>query len=118
MAGYSIIYYKGKEIFYIDYRGMRIKQMLQTCDEAKERSLQDNIPRLLLTNISGTFVLPDFLKKARGYRKMTKHLTLKSAIVGVECKKKALLKIHNLSVGNEMIPFPDEEEAKEWLVKE
>ncbi len=118
MAGYSIIDYKGKEILYLDYRGMNEKQMIQTLDEATEHALQDNKPRLLLTNITGTFVLPDFLKKAKEEGKRTKHLTLKSAIVGVEGPKKVLLKVYNYFVGDEMKPFEDEEEAKEWLVKE
>lgn len=118
MAGYSIIEYKGNEILYLDYRGMNEKQMIQTLDEATEQSLQENKPILLLTNITGTFVLPDFLKKAKEDGKRTKHLTLKSAIVGAEGAKKVLLKFHNLFVGSEMKPFQDEEEAKEWLVKE
>lgn len=118
MAGYSVTEYKQKEILYLDYRGMNENQMIQTLVEATERSLQDNKPRLLLANISRTFVLPNFLKKAKEEGKRTKHLTLKSAIVGIEGAKKVLLKFHNLFVGSEMVPFQDEEEAKEWLVKE
>ena len=118
MSGQSIINYKGNEVLYLDYRGMNENQMIQTLYEATERSIQDNKPRLLLTNITGTFVLPDFLKKAKEEGKRTKHLTLKSAIVGIEGAKKVLLKFHNLFVGSEMVPFHDEEEAKEWLVKE
>ncbi|MCK5102404.1 MAG: hypothetical protein KAR17_06300 [Cyclobacteriaceae bacterium] len=118
MAGYSIIDYKDKDISYLDYRGMNENQMIQTLNEATERSIQDNKPRLLLTNITGTFVLPDFLKKAKEDGKRTKHLTLKSAIVGVDGPKKVLLKVYNYFVGNEMKPFHDEEEAKEWLVAE
>ena len=118
MAGYLIIDYKNKEISYLDYRGMNEKQMIQTLEEATEWTLQENKPILLLTNASGTFVLPDFLKKAKEEGKRTKHLTLKSAVVGVEGAKKVLLKFHNLFVGSEMVPFHDEEEAKEWLVKE
>ncbi len=118
MAENSIIDYKGKEILYIDYRGMNEKQMIQILDEVTKQSLHDNIPRYLLTNISGTYVLPDFLKKAKEDAKRTRHLTLKSAIVGVEGPKKILLKFHNLFVGSEMKPFHDEEEAKEWLIKE
>lgn len=118
MDGYSLIDYKGREIAYLDYRGMTEKQMIQLVDEAAERSLQDNRPRLMLANISGAFVLPNFLKKAKEEKRRTKHLTLKSAIVGAEGAKKVLLKFFNLFVGSEMKPFSDEEEAKEWLVKE
>jgi hypothetical protein len=118
MAGFSIIDYKGNEVLYLDYRGMNEKQMIQIVDEATERTIQDNKPRLLLANITGTFVLPDFLKKAKEDGKRTKHLTLKSAIVGVEGAKKVLLKVYNYFIGNEMKPFNDEVEAKEWLVKE
>ena len=118
MAGHSVINYKGNEILYLDYRGMNENQMIQTLNEATERTFQDNKPRLLLTNITGTFVLPDFLKKAKEDGKRTKHLTLKSAVVGVDGPKKVLLKFYNLFVGNEMKPFHSEEAAKEWLVKE
>lgn len=118
MAGYSIIDYKGKEILYLDYRGLNEKQMIQSLNEATERTLQDNKKRLLLTNVTGTYIWPDFFAKAKENGKRTKHLTMKSAIVGAKGAKKALLKFYNLFVGCEMKPFVDEKSAKKWLVKE
>lgn len=118
MAGYSVILYEGKEISYIDYRGMNEKEMIQTLEQASEHTLADNKQRPLLTNIQGAFVLPDFLKRAKEEGKRTRHLTLKSAVIGVDGPKKVLLKFFNLFVGNEMTPFSSEEEALEWLIKD
>ena len=122
MAGYSVINYKGTEIAYIDYRGLKLEQMLQTLDDAVEiaikRSQEGHPPRPLLTNITGAFAVPEFMEKVKEAGKKTKHLTSKSAIVGITGAKKILLQAYNLFTKLNTKIFDDEELAKEWLIKE
>jgi predicted ABC-type exoprotein transport system permease subunit len=119
MNSYSIITYKGKEIVYADYRKTQSEQEMIDILEATNLFIMDeNIPRLVLTNITGVFVLPDFLKKAKELGKQTKHLTVKTAIVGITGPKKTLLRFYNLFTDMDMKPFDTEEEAKEYLVND
>lgn len=118
MAGYSVINYKGKEISYIDYRGMKLEQILQTIDEAVNDTLNANKSRALLTNISGAFLVPEFMEKSKEGTKKTRHLTLKSAVVGITGAKKILLNSYNMFTKANMKAFDNEESAKEWLISD
>ena len=118
MAGYSVITYKGKEISYLDYRGMKLEDMLRTIDEAVQQSLKLQKKRLQLTNATGIFAVPEFMEKIKEAGKKTRHLTSKSAVVGITGSKKILLNAYNLFTGANMMAFDDEESAKEWLVRD
>jgi hypothetical protein len=118
MAGYSIITYKGKEISYLDYRGMKLEEILKTIDEASKRALLENKRRLQLSNLTGVFAVPEFMNKVKEAGKKTKHLTLKSAVVGITGAKKLLLNTYITFTGADMKAFDDEESAKEWLIKD
>jgi hypothetical protein len=118
MAGHSIITYKGREISYLDYRGMKLEDILKTIDEASKSALLENKRRLQLSNLTGVFAVPEFMDKVKEAGKKTKHLTSKSAVVGVTGTKKLLLNAYNTFTGANMRAFDDEESAKEWLVKD
>jgi len=118
MAGHSIITYKGKEISYLDYRGMKLEEIIKTIDETAKRSLLENKPRLQLSNLTGVFAVPEFMEKVKEAGKRTKHLTLKSAVIGITGAKKLLLNTYNAFTGNNIKVFDDEDSAKEWLVKD
>jgi hypothetical protein len=118
MAGHSIITYKGKEISYLDYRGMKLEDILKTIEETTKISLQENKRRLQLSNLTGVYAVPEFMDKVKEAGKKTKHLTIKSAVVGVTGAKKLLLGAYNAFTGANLKTFDDEESAKEWLVKD
>jgi hypothetical protein len=119
MKGYSVITYKGKEIVYVDYRETKSEQeMIDILESTGQFLLDKNIPTRVLSNITGVYVLPGFMKRAKELGKKTKHLTSKEAIVGIKGPKKTLLKFYNLFTGVEVKPFENEEEAKEYLVKD
>jgi hypothetical protein len=118
MAGHSIITYKGKEISYLDYRDMKLEDVLKTIDETTNISLQENKRRLQLSNLTGMYAVPAFMEKVKEAGKKTKHLTLKSAVVGITGAKKLLLNTYNTFTGADLKAFDDEESAKEWLVKD
>jgi hypothetical protein len=118
MAGHSILTYKGKEISYFDYRGMNMEEIIRTIEEASAKALQENKHRLQLSNLTGVFAVPEFMSSVKEAGKKTKHLTTKSAVVGITGAKKLLLNIYNAFTGVDMKAFDDEESAKEWLVKD
>jgi len=118
MAGHSIITYKGKEISYLDYRGMKLEEILATIDKVSKNALLENKQRLQLSNLTGVFAVPEFMDKVKEAGKKTRHLTTRSAVVGVTGTKKLLLNVYNTFTGANMKAFDDEESAKEWLVKD
>ena len=118
MTSYETITYKGKEILYLDFRKAKTEQeMIDMLVAGEKYLLNRNIPMLLLENITGKFALPDFTKKAQEVSKNTKHLTLKEAIVGINGAKKLLLTFYSKFTGINIRAFNDEDEAKEYLVK-
>ena len=117
MAGREIITYKGEEITYLDYRGKSLEEIKAILADAAEQALKENKQRYLLTNISGIFAVPEFMEAVNDATRKTKHLTLKSAVVGVTGAKKLLFNMYNTVIGKEAKAFDDEESAKEWLIK-
>ena len=115
MAGVSKIQYLGKEIIYVDYRGLNEEEMIVTANKAKNIVLTENKPHLQLTNTTGTKAGTKFLRVAREIAKETKHLTEKAAIVGIESSAKIILTTYNLFAGGKLIAFDSEDEAKEYL---
>ena len=118
MAGHSIISYKGKEISYFDYRGLSLEEILKTIDNAVVKSLAENKARLQLTNLTGIYAVPEFMDRVKEAGKKTRHLTTKSAVVGITGAKRILVTTYNLFTGVNLKIFDDEESAKEWLVKD
>jgi len=117
MAGHSIINYKGVDISYLDYRGLTTKEMIDAIDVAVKQTLSNNKSIPLLTNIKDAYAVPEFMQKAKKAGKEIKHLTPKSAIVGVNGAKKILVNTYNIFTKSDTKVFDDEESAKEWLIK-
>lgn len=110
------IQYKGKEILYIIYDGLNEAEMIALMNQVEKIILSDNKPHLQLLNLTNTFGTPGFMAAAKEFGKRTRHLTLKSAAVGVTGVKALLLKSYNLVSGSDLKAFKTEEEAKEYLV--
>ena len=116
MAGYSLITHKGKEILYVDYTGMSKEEILNVMDEATTYALELNRPMLRLSNMTGVFAVPDVVEKAKESGKITNHLTIKRAAVGITGAKKVLFNAFNRFSGNNTRAFDTVEDAKDWLV--
>ncbi|NQZ77041.1 MAG: hypothetical protein HRT61_13200 [Ekhidna sp.] len=116
MAGYQLITYKGKEILHVDYRGMSKSEVLKTMDEATEFALRENRPLLRLSDMTGVFAVGEVVQKAKESGKVTNHLTIKRAAVGITGAKKVLFNAYNRFSGNSSRAFETVEDAKEWLV--
>ncbi|UXX80811.1 hypothetical protein N7E81_06825 [Reichenbachiella carrageenanivorans] len=116
MSGYKLINYKGKEILYVDYSGMLKEDVLKTMDEATVFALEQNRPLLRLSNMTGVFAVTEVVEKAKESGKITNHLTIKRAAVGITGAKKVLFNAFNRFSGNDTRAFDSVDDAKEWLV--
>ena len=118
MGGFSVITYKGREVRYLDYRGMKLEDIKEKLDETTKEALRLNKRRLVLANLTGVYAVPEFMDTVKEAGKKTKHLTIKSAIVGITGAKKILLNAYNMFTNSNTMAFDDEETAKEWLIKD
>lgn len=116
MAGLQKIYHMGKEIIYVDYRGMKEEEMLATAQSLKVLLLRENKPHLRLVNISECFAKPKFTAYIREMGNEISHIPVKAAVVGITGAKKVLLMGYNRILGGSMRPFDHEEDAKNYLV--
>lgn len=111
------IQYKGKEIIYVNYAGLREKEMIEVLGQVEALILSDNKPHLQLVNITDAFATPGYMAAVKKFGQKTQSLTAKAAIVGITGVKALLLRSYNFISGSKLIAFNTEEEAKEYLVK-
>jgi len=116
MAGYSIINYKGKEILYVDYQGLKTEEVINMMVEATEFALKENRPLLRLSNMTDVYAVKGVVDTGKECGKRTKHLTIKRAAIGITGAKKVLLNAFNRFTGNNARAFDKLEEAKDWLI--
>lgn len=110
------INHQGKEIIYIDYRGLDEERMIELAQSL--RAFLESSPgeHLRLVNITNTPAGRKFTSYIRQLGKDTKDVPVKAAIVGITGAKKVLLSGYNRLLGGAMRPFDDEETAKDYLV--
>ena len=108
--------YKGKEIFYTDYRGLDDDEMTSAVHEVVDYLLDLNRPTLQLTNITGVYFTPKILKLLTTLTPRVEHLIIKDAVVGVTGAKRVLFQAYNAIVNGNAKTFDDEQTAKDWLV--
>ena len=109
------IQHKGKEIVYIDYRGLKEEEMLELASSLRDFLLTDPGHHLRLVNITDTPATRKFTSYIRQLGNETKHIPVKAAIVGITGAKKVLLAGYNKLLGGAMRPFDDENAAKDYL---
>ena len=117
MARIQKIQYKGKEILYVNYSGLREKEMIQLLNKVEGIILADNRPHLQLVNITDSFATSGYMAAVKEFGANTQHLTHKAAIIGISGVKGLLLKSYNFVSGSKLIAFSTEKEAKEYLVQ-
>ena len=122
LKGAQFIEFKGKQIYYVDYSGIK------TNEEFLEAIKQSNAFRekiraegkrnlLMLVDITGSYVYGEVLNEIKKAGKITKLLTSREAVVGVNGGKRILLNIVQSFTNMNLKAFDTLEEAMEWLVK-
>ena len=120
--GANVITYKGKDIIYLDYRGLKKPEEFQEkVGETIKRTkyyLENNIKDILvLTDLNDSYIYGNATKFLKESTKMARPFVKKSAVIGISGAKRILLNMVNLFSGYETKAFQTIEEAKDWLVK-
>lgn len=119
MAGIEEIEYEGHRIIYVDYRGLDEEECIQLIKDYTKKVTEENKMHLCLANVTKIYATPDYMKQAYEMGRVTRHLMKKVAVVGITGVKFVLLQSLNKVMGEPgLVPFNNEEEAKEWLIKD
>jgi len=119
MAGVSKIMHKGKEIFFVDYKGTNSDdEMIAILRKAQKIIIAENKPYLQLTDISGAYSTKKFTDELKKVGAETPKLAIKRAVVGITPMKKIILMGYNMVLGRRdaVKPFDSLEAAKDYLV--
>ena len=114
------ITYKDKEIYYIDYKGLLDKELLNTIivNVKKIEELGEKRGKLLIIfDYTDTFASEEVMEYLKSNIEYLKYIK-KSAILGIIGIKKILLNVFNKLTNSHTVAFNTIEEAKDWLVKD
>lgn len=110
--------YKGQNILYINFRGMKEAELLDNLEMTYRTVsvLPGNI--LMLHNVADVMISRTFMDRAKEFGKPQGESKIKkAAIVGINPLKAVLLLGYNRDTGSKIKSFDTEEEAKDWLVE-
>lgn len=119
----TIIEYKGKIIYYNDWRNLKndeqFRPKIEEGDENTRQLISDGEKNILtLTDITGSFAYDDTIILLKEAAKLARPITKQSATVGLSIAKKILLNGLNMVARTDLKAFDTIDEAKEWLVKD
>jgi hypothetical protein len=119
MPGVSYIQVLGKEILVVDYTGCKNDQMILLFDEAKRAILAKGERCRILTDLSKTYITPNFMRHAEREMLEVKHLIIKNAFIGMNQPKRMILRGFSLLMGKtDFVAFDSEKEALDYLLQD
>jgi hypothetical protein len=115
------IEYRDRKIFYQDFSGLffnssAVQQELMNVQEVVLKEPPDSV--LVLSNFRDTEIGGELMPVLNAASKMTKDQVRKTAVLGVNGIKRTLGDMLSRLTGQPLMYFDDEEDAKEWLVKD
>lgn len=120
MEGFSIIYYKGKPIYYFDYSEMgnskeKVTELVKYASLEYQKMLPDSV--LVLVNVANLHLDSDLVNVFRFERERTNPYEKRVAVFGAKGMQKIAYNFVS-SFGKKPFvkAFDTELEAKEWLV--
>ncbi len=116
MPGVRYIQVLGKEILVVDYTGCKSDQMIEIFNQAKREVLAKGERCRILTDLSHTYVTPNFMRHAEREMLEVKHFIIKNAFIGMSQPKRIILRGFSLLMGKrDFVAFDTEVEALEYL---
>jgi len=112
------VYYKGKYIYYADYRDCKTEdEMLQTLEEFSNtlKALPTRVP--ILNNFEGSSITKEFMSRLKTLGKEADNKMSKISAIGVKGLKNIFIQAYNNFTGQNVMVFLTETEAMEWLTK-
>lgn len=113
----SILNHKGKEIIYVDHKGLQGEGMINCFKEASKEILLRKNTALSLADFTGVDISKEFIEylKSEEVKPITQCVK-KEAIIGVSGIKKMVLNIYSALTGSGAKVFNTQEEAMDFLV--
>ena len=116
----TIINVGGKEVYLVDYSGIRnaqqFKEAIRETGAYRERLVKSGkCDLLLLVDVTGSELNLEIYEKLRKHGVLTKPITCREAVVGME-KFRFIVQTYNLYTGMDFRMFDKREDALVWLV--
>jgi hypothetical protein len=112
------INYKGKDIFLMDYSGLKEAEMIALTNQHTQVVVTEGKESYFIANYEDTYGTPDYMKAAHAFTKATKPFISKGAFLGIRGPKVALLKGVTFFLQVNFKAFQTEQEALDFLVSE
>jgi hypothetical protein len=113
--------YKGRKIFYQNFSGLFYNSAAVIAELAEVQEIVVSQPInsvLILTDLRDTQVGGDVLSAMNSASALTKDHVQKTAVLGVTGVKRTLGDMLSRLTGQPLMYFDNEDDAKEWLIKE
>jgi hypothetical protein len=110
------MYYKGKEILYVNYNGLKEDEMISLMKRHKYLILQENKSCMFLADFTNARATPGYLKEADSFIKSTKNLVTSGAFMGVDAMKRIILNSVIQLYGVKYKAFDSKEKALQALI--
>ena len=112
------VYYKGKYIYYADYRDCKTEnEMLQTLEELSNTLMAQSAKVPILNNFEGSSITKEFMTRLKTLGKQADNKMSKISAIGVKGLKNIFIQAYNNFTGQNVMVFLTETEAMEWLTK-
>jgi hypothetical protein len=106
----------GKQIIFVDYRGLKEKEMIELVNKHRELTLETKLP--FLADFHSTYATPGYMVHAKRFVESTKNVIDKGALLGIDSIKswilKGLLTMYNVNYKT----FETADKAIEFLTNE
>lgn len=112
----SWVQHKGKQILYVDFRGLRDQSVVETIEEEARQIAASPNKVLVLANVEGASIASMEKLKQIGKEGVAPKIA-RSALVGVTGLKEILLRGYNTFTGSSARSFPNEAAALDWLAE-
>jgi hypothetical protein len=112
----AFITHQGKEILLVDFTSLKGDQFIQAVGEAKKFLMNTGKKDLLvLYDVSHSRVSPEAVDTLKEAAKATHPFIKRRAVVGITGLQRVFLNAVNVFTGEDIKPFDNIEQAKDWL---
>lgn len=105
--------HNGKQIIFVDYRGLKEKEMIELVNNHLELTLKTKLP--FLADYHNAYVTPGYMIHAKHFAETTKQIITKGAFLGINKVKSFILKGVVQFIGVNYQAFVNRDQAIEFL---
>jgi hypothetical protein len=106
----------GRRIVFVDYAGLKEKEMIELVIKHLELTLRTKLP--FIADFRNCYVTGEYMKHGRKFVELTKGIVNNAAFLGIDTIKSFILKGVCLEYGVNYRAFDSKEKAIEFLTKD